>query len=359
MQTGFRDKKIAQKAVERIKEISKNMGNLKFMHVCGTHEDTITKFGIRSLLPKNIEVISGPGCPVCVTTIREIDEAIFLARKGITITTFGDMFMVPGSSGSLADAKAEGNDVRVVYSITDSVKIAKNSENYIAHIAIGFETTAPSTAVEIEDAPENFLILSCHRLIPPAMNFLLESGSIKVDGFINPGHVSTVIGIKPYKPISKKYRIPQVIAGFEPLDVLFAILMLLEMVRDDKNEVRNEYSRIVKEEGNPKAIKAINRVFEDCDVKWRGFPVIPESGLKLRKEFSLHDARKRFKIQVEEHEEQKGCRCGDVLKGLIYPQDCPLFKKICNPKKPIGPCMVSSEGACMIAHKYGQEILPI
>jgi hydrogenase expression/formation protein HypD len=348
----FRDRELALKASREINNISNALGKVKIMHVCGTHEDTITRFGIRSLLPENVEVISGPGCPVCVTTIREVDEVIYLARQGITITTFGDMFRVPGSYGSLADAKADGNDIRVVYSITDAGKIAReNSKDEIVHMAIGFETTAPSTAVEIRNSPENFSILSCHRLIPPAMEFLLKEGDVKVDGFINPGHVSTIIGLEPYRPIAKRYKIPQVVAGFEPLDMLFAILMLLRMIRDGSSDVKNEYTRIVREKGNVNATEVMNSIFEKCDVEWRGFPVIEKSGLKLRGRFSEHDARKRFEIKVKPSRDPDGCRCGDVLKGLIYPGECPLFGKACNPKKPIGPCMVSSEGACSIAYK--------
>jgi hydrogenase expression/formation protein HypD len=354
--TAFRDREIAGRISRRIDEISKEMDGVKLMHVCGTHEDTVTRFGIRSLLPENIEIISGPGCPVCVTTTKEIDEAIYLAREGVTVTTFGDMLRVPGSSSSLADAKADGCDIRVVYSITDAIKIAReNPGREIVHIAIGFETTAPTTAIALEDAPGNFYVLSCHRLIPPAMSFLLDSGDVMVDGFIDPGHVSTVIGLDPYKPISDRFRIPQVIAGFEPLDVLFAVLKLLKMIKNKEHGVWNEYTRVVRDEGNPRAVDAMNRVFKHCDVKWRGFPVIPSSGLDLGDGFSGYDARAKFRIRVRESKEPKGCRCGDVLKGVIYPRECPLFGRKCNPENPVGPCMVSSEGACMIAYRYGED----
>lgn len=352
----FRDRETADRISRRIRDISRDMHRIKLMHVCGTHEDTVTRYGIRSLLPENIEIISGPGCPVCVTTTREIDEAIHLAGEDVIVTTFGDMFRVPGSSSSLADAKADGRDIRIVYSITDSLKTAKeNPGRDVVHIAIGFETTAPSTAVALENAPENFHILSCHRTIPPAMNFLLESGNVKVDGFIDPGHVSTIIGLNPYKPLSSRFRIPQVIAGFEPLDVLYAILMLVDMIRKGKYEVRNEYLRVVKEGGNPKAVDAINRVFKHCDVKWRGFPEIPGSGLKLRDRYMEHDAKEKYRVRVRESKEPAGCRCGDVLKGVIYPLECPLFRRKCTPENPIGPCMVSGEGACMIAYRHGED----
>lgn len=341
------------KASKEIGDMASTLGKVKIMHVCGTHEDTITRFGIRSLLPENVEVISGPGCPVCVTTNREIDEAISLAQKGITVTTFGDMLRVPGSRSSLADSKADGNDVRIVYSVTDAVEIAhKNPEKEVAHIAIGFETTIPSNAVALQDAPENFSILCCHRLIPPAMELLLESHEVRIDGFIDPGHVSAIIGVKPYRPLAEKYRIPHVIVGFEPLDVLFSIIMLLEMIKNHECEVRNEYSRVVKEEGNQKALSIMDAVFEPCDVDWRGFPVIPRSGLMLRERFAEHDARERFELRVEPTEDLRGCRCSDVLKGLIYPRECPLFGKACTPKKPVGPCMVSAEGACSIMYRH-------
>ncbi|HIE34548.1 MAG TPA: hydrogenase formation protein HypD [Candidatus Altiarchaeales archaeon] len=352
----FRDKSIAKKLSEGIRRISKNMGHIKIMHVCGTHEDTITKFGIRSLLPDNIEVISGPGCPVCVTTTREIDEAILLSKnEDVILTTFGDMMKVPGSESSINEAKSEGSDIRIVYSPSDAVKIAQETDKDVVHVAIGFETTAPSTAVELRNAPDNFSILNCHRTIPSAMAFLMESGDVKVNGFIDPGHVSTIIGIKPYRPVSERYNVPQVIAGFEPIDVLLAIFILLEMIENKEFKVRNEYSRVVREEGNPKALNAINEVFEPMDVKWRGFPEIPGSGLKLREKFRKYDAREKFDIRVEDRGEPRGCRCGDVLKGIIYPEECPLFGRKCTPVSPVGPCMVSMEGSCAIAFKYGSE----
>ena len=356
MITEFRDRETAKKACDRIKEIAKNLDHAKIMHVCGTHEDTITRYGIRSLLPENVEVISGPGCPVCVTTGREIDEAIALADKGLTVTTFGDMLKVPGSENSLEGVKAKGGDVRVVYSITDATRIAaENPDTDVVHIAIGFETTAPSTAAELKTAPGNFSVLCCHRTIPNAMDLLLSSGDVKVNGFIDPGHVSAIIGLGPYRPLTEKFNVPQVIAGFEPLDVLFGILLILEMMENGKAEVKNEYSRVVKDEGNPRALEIMNEVFQPCDVRWRGFPIIPGSGLELKEEFSQYDARKKFNIKVEDRGEPAGCRCGDILKGLIRPDECPIFGKGCAPDKPVGPCMVSSEGACAIAYKFNKN----
>lgn len=352
----FKDKNLALKASEKIKELAGGE-KFKFMHVCGTHEDAITKYGIRNLLPEGVEVISGPGCPVCVTTAKEIDETQALSDFAI-ITTFGDLLKVQGSRGkSLRDAKAEGKDIRVVYSISDSLEIAKNTKKEVSHIGIGFETTAPSTAAAIlnTDIPENFSVLSCHRVIPPAMDALLSSGGVKIDGFIDPGHVSAIIGVKAYEPLSRKYKIPQVICGFEPLDVLFGIILLLEMIKKKEYSVKNEYSRVVRYEGNPRAENIIYEAFDVCDVSWRGFPVIKNSGLNLNEKFSCFDARKKFDIKITESAElPEGCRCGDVLKGAIHPDECPLFGKACSPDNPVGACMVSSEGSCGIWYRYGK-----
>ncbi len=277
MKHKLREEEVAREVADKIKKISAGMGKVKLMHVCGTHEDTITRYGIRGLLPDNLEVISGPGCPVCVTTQREIDEAIKLSQiDEAIITTFGDMIRVPGSEKTLDDAKADGADVRIVYSPMDSTKIAReNPGREVIHIAIGFETTAPTTAVELKNAPENFSVLCCHRTIPEPMDLLLSTGDVKVQGFIDPGHVSTIIGVNAYKPLSEKYRIPQVIAGFEPLDVLFSIYIILSMIRKKDYGVRNEYTRVVTDEGNIKAQEAMKEVYKKIDVEWRGFPTIP------------------------------------------------------------------------------------
>ncbi|MFZ2456851.1 MAG: hydrogenase formation protein HypD [Candidatus Altiarchaeia archaeon] len=353
---GFRDRRIAEKITAKIRATAEGMGPVRLMHVCGTHEDAIAKAGIRSLLPDDVEIISGPGCPVCVTTAREIDEAIALAKEGATVTSFGDMLKVPGSALTLADAKAAGSDVRIVYSITDAVKLAKEKPGKeVVHIGIGFETTAPSSAVELLTAPENFYVLSCHRTIPPAMDYLLSEGDTKIDGFIDPGHVSAIIGITPYRALCGKYGIPQVVAGFEPVDVLYGVLMLLKMIKQKDHGVRNEYSRVVKEEGNRKALDVLEKVFVPCDVKWRGFPVIPGSGLAIRDEYKDHDARVKFQIDVKESPEPGGCICGKILKGIAYPASCPLFGKRCTPDSPVGPCMVSGEGSCNISYKYGRK----
>ena len=266
------------------------------------------------------------------------------------------MFRVPASKGmSLMKAKAKGADVRIVYSVSDAVKLAKKLNREVVHFAIGFETTAPTTAVELlKGAPENFSIIVGHRLIPPAMEHLLKSGDIAIGGFICPGHVSTIIGSEPYEPIAKAYKKPMVIGGFEPLDVLASILMLLEQIRDGRCDVEIEYSRSVKREGNIKAKEIMNEVFKPCDGDWRGIGIIQNSKLELKREFEEYDALRKFDIQLSMEEDMpKGCRCADVLKGLIYPWECPLYNKVCTPINPIGPCAVSVEGACHIAMKHG------
>ncbi|KXB04575.1 hydrogenase assembly protein HupF [candidate division MSBL1 archaeon SCGC-AAA261O19] len=351
----YRNKDTADEIVASINQITPE-GPVKVMHVCGTHEFTIVRHGLRSLLPENIELIAGPGCPVCVTPAREIDEAVKLAGQEVLITTFGDMFHVPGSNASLEGVKTDGADVKIVYGVSDAVEIAReNPDREVVHVAIGFETTAPTTAAEIlSEPPKNFSILSCHRLIPPAMEFLLNSGESEIDGFLCPGHVSTIIGSKPYEPISKEFGVPQVVAGFEPLDVLLGVLMLLRQIRDARGEVENEYTRAVKLEGNKLAQEKMREVFKITSENWRGFPTIPDSALELRDEFQQYDARERFDIEIEETQEfAEGCRCGEVLRGLINPSDCPLFLKACTPDSPKGPCMVSFEGTCSVWAKHG------
>ncbi|RLI30274.1 hydrogenase formation protein HypD [Candidatus Bathyarchaeota archaeon] len=353
----FRDRHLAEKILEAIRRL--NLGKVRFMHVCGTHQDTLVRFGLDELLRRvNVEVRQGPGCPVCVTTDREYVEAAVLARKGVTLATFGDASRVPcGGGKSLLDLRAEGCDVRVVYSVEDALKLAERGLETV-FLAVGFETTAPSTAaVLLSNPPENFTILNCHRYIPPAIEALLQMGEVKLNGLIEPGHVSTIIGVKPYLPISRRFRIPQVIAGFEPLDLLMAVYMLCRQLAEGKAEVENEYTRSVRFEGNPKALEAMDRVFEACNVEWRGFPLIPSSGMKLRREYEKYDARLKYEDWLEElppyvSPEKEGCRCGEILRGVADPWDCPLFGKACTPRRPIGPCMVSIEGLCNIEYKY-------
>jgi len=356
----LRDKKLARDIVIEIKKLDVN---LKFMHVCGTHQDTLIKHGLDVLLKEcGIEIGQGPGCPVCVTTQREIEEMLILAQKGKTVTTFGDMINVPGEKQSLQSIRTEGYDVRMVYGIDDAVSIAEtNRDKEVVFMAIGFETTAPTTAsVLLKNPPSNFSILCCHRTIPYALKALLDMGEIKIDGLIEPGHVSTIIGTRPYEFISEDYYIPQVVAGFEPIDILMAVWMLVKQIKNEKAYIQNEYIRVVKDEGNVKAQMAINEVFKPGDIKWRGFPVIPQSGLVLRKKFEKYDARKKFAMDLDvlkkrEFKDPKGCRCGELLRGISSPHECPLFGKICKPEKPVGPCMVSIEGSCNIEYRYSEK----
>ena len=351
---GFRNNETATKVIKYIKQLAGNE-HFRIVHVCGTHEDTISKHGIRSMLPKNVEVLMGPGCPVCTVPPNKIDYAITLAESGTTLTTFGDMMRVPASKGSLADAKARGYDVRVVYSISDSVKLAEKTGKDVVHFSVGFETTAPTTASEmLAEPPENFSVYSAHLLIPPALIHLLEAGETTVDGFINPGHVSTIIGEEGYRSVADKFKVPQVIAGFEPLDVLFSVAMILKQIREGRGEVENSYRRAVKSEGAPQALKMLKEVFEFTDAPWRGIGIIPSSGLSLRSKFQDHDASNRHELGDEEdYTMPMGCKCGEVLRTILYPWDCPLYNNVCTPETPIGPCMVSHEGSCYISARYG------
>lgn len=344
-------KNLTRDIVERIEDISRPV---KIMHVCGSHEHTIMQHGIRSILPDEVEVVAGPGCPVCCVPSREVDECIKLARQGVTITTFGDMLRVPGAMGTLADAKADGADVRVVYGVSNAVEIAEKINNEVTFMAAGFETTAPTTASEIvSKPPENFSILSCHRLIPPALTFLIESGEVNLDALMEPGHVSTIIGTHPYEIFSTKYGIPQVIAGFSPIDVLISIYLILKQIKDGKPNIQNEYKRAVRTEGNLKAQELMDEVFYVKSKEWRGFPEIPNSFYEIRKEFSEFNAREKFDVHVEKTQDVvTGCICGPILRGVSRPEDCKLFRTECNPMNPVGACMVSKEGTCNIAYRY-------
>ncbi|HJX23299.1 MAG TPA: hydrogenase formation protein HypD [Candidatus Bathyarchaeia archaeon] len=352
----YRDRELGQKIAEKLRSLDLH---IRIMHVCGTHQDTIIRHGLDSILKEcGVEIRQGPGCPVCVTTPREIHEAITLAQNGKIVATYGDMFRVVGIDKSLADAKAEGYGARIVYSAEDAVKIARASQKDVVFMAVGFETTAPATAsILLESPPRNFSVLSCHRYVPPALKTLIEMGEFRIDGLIEPGHVSTIIGLKPYREIAEKYGVPQVVAGFEPLDILMAVYMLAKRIIKGEAEVDNEYTRAVMPEGNPKALAALDKVFVPFDVEWRGFPTIPSSGMKLRKGFEGYDARKVHErelqdLKMAETAESKMCRCGDVLRGIIESRDCPLFGNSCTPQTPMGPCMVSLEGSCNIEYRY-------
>jgi hydrogenase expression/formation protein HypD len=353
----FSDKKIAEKAIANLESWGLD---IKIMHVCGGHQDTLVRSGLDDLLKETgVDIRQGPGCPVCVTTAREIEEAMVLGKEGKTFMVFGDMMRVPGKKDTLFDLKSRGADVKMVYSIDDAVKFAeRNQKKEVVFMSIGFETTAPSTAaVLLAKPPKNFSILNTHRFVPPALKGIIELGEIKLHGFIEPGHVSTIIGTKPYEFISKDYGIPQVVTGFEPLDLLMGIYMVAKQVKEGRAEIENEYVRVVQPEGNPKAISAMTDVFEPADVAWRGFGTIPGSGMKIRDEYSQYDTRVKYEdilasLDGQDFSEPKGCRCGEVLRGLIDSRECPLFGTGCTPKSPIGPCMVTAEGSCNIVFKY-------
>jgi hydrogenase expression/formation protein HypD len=323
---------------------------MTFMHVCGTHEAAIAKNGIRSMLPKNLKIVMGPGCPVCITPQGEIDAAIELAGKGYIIATYGDLLRVPGLQGTLESC---GGDIRVVQGVHKAVDIAQKTEKEVVFVSVGFETTAPTVAAMLmRYPPQNFSILSFHRIVPPAMKWLLSQGEAKLDGFMLPGHVLTVAGIDEYR----QFPIPQVVAGFEADDILLGLCMLARQVRDGTCGVENAYPRAVKEEGNPKAKAIMNMVFESCDVEWRGFPVIKGSGLKIRDQYMQYDAQKKFQITYKKVSKHSACICDKVLRGIAEPSECHLFGKICTPRTPVGPCMVSHEGACKIWTTYQVHI---
>ena len=333
---------------------------MTFMEVCGTHTMAIARNGIRELLPRNITLISGPGCPVCVTPNRTIDFAIAISRKpDVIVTTFGDMMKVPGSSSSLDGEHAKGNEVRVVTSTLEALAVAeRHPEKKVVFLGVGFETTTPTVAASLIEAKKqdlkNYFVLAAHKVIPPAME-ALSRGEIKIDGYICPGHVSAIIGSKPYEFLAKEFGISCVVVGFEPLDILQGIDMLVEQIMRKEPRVEIQYSRVVKSEGNSTAQDVIYEVFEPCDSEWRGIGNIPKSGLKIRNVFSNWDAELQIPVEVEPTREPKGCLCGQVLQGLVKPPECRHFGKTCTPGYPVGPCMVSSEGTCAAYFKYKLE----
>jgi len=356
----LRNKEFTRKIVTKIKKLTEDINRpIKLMHVCGTHEHTISKFGLRSLLPKEIEIISGPGCPVCVCPAADIDKAIELGRKDDTIiTTFGDMIRVPATNLSLAELKAEGADIRIVYGPNDAVKIAKENPNKeIIFFAIGFETTVPLIGYELKNQPpSNFSVICAHKLIPAALELLISIDQLNIDGFISPGHVATIIGLQPFRLFSDAYKVPNVVAGFEPNDVLLAILMLLRQIKNKDSKTINEYSRVVKSNGNIRAQKIISEVFEQISAQWRGIGRIYDGGLIIKEQYAQFDADKKFDIKISNAQDiPPGCSCHLVMTGKIYPYECKLFRKQCTPINPVGPCMVSQEGTCSIYYKYYRE----
>ena len=330
------------------------------MEVCGTHTVAIAKNALRELLPDTVRLISGPGCPVCVTDSSDIDRYLYLAAQPNVITaTFGDMIRVPGTDKNLQTLRAEGADVRIVYSTQDALELArKNPDKEVTFLGIGFETTIPTVAVSLitakEEGIKNYSVLSMHKVVPPVLKLLAEDDELVVDAFLDPGHVCAIIGIEPIEFMAKDYGKPGVVTGFEALDILEAVVMLLRQRAEGRSEIEIQYNRVAKAEGNPHAKLIVERVFEPVDASWRGIGLIPQSGLGIRGDFAAWDAAKKFSLPIFHSKETPGCRCGDVLKGLIYPTQCPLFARHCTPMKPIGPCMVSSEGSCAAYYRYSQ-----
>ena len=355
----FRNKKLVRRFSGRIKSEAGDR-RINIMEVCGTHTQSFRRFALSGLLPENLRLISGPGCPVCVSPKSFIDSAIELGRrKDTVILTFGDMLRIPGSASTLEKENSNSADIRVVYSCWDALKIAQaNSSKKVIFLAVGFETTAPTVALTILEAAKNRMknisFLCALKLIPPAMLYLLKDKRLSLSGFLCPGHVSTIIGAKAYLPIAKKYHLPCCVAGFEPLDILEGLLILLKDINAKRARVSNEYSRAVRAGGNLKAQKLVSSVFEKEDALWRGLGIIPDSGLGIRGKYSRFDAAKIFSCKLPTFKSQPPtkCRCGDVLKGLLTPTECPLFSKECTPDNPVGPCMVSSEGACGVYYRY-------
>lgn len=341
-----------------LKEIQNKTISASLMEVCGTHTMAIAKSGLKSLLPPNIKLLSGPGCPVCVTAQGDIDMILELVRKyNVILTTFGDMIRVPGTESSLQEERGRGADVRVVYSPLDAVSLARqNPDREVVFLGIGFETTAPTVAVAVETAAEegirNFSVWSLHKIVPPALEVILSDPELKVDALICPGHVSAVIGLEPYEQLSARYRRPCVITGFETMDVVEGIYMILMQLENNWANAEIQYRRVVKTQGNIVARETIDRVFRTKDARWRGLGTIPGSGLDFQVQFADYNARQKFEIPEIEDRPIKGCGCGEVLKGKLAPSECKLFGTACTPLRPIGPCMVSQEGACAAHYRY-------
>ncbi len=353
----YQNSELARKLATRI--ANRSAKPIRLMEFCGGHTHAIMRYGIRQLLPETVEMRAGPGCPVCVTATADLDKAIAMAHlAGVIITTFGDMMRVPGSHSSLQQARAEGADIRVIYSAIDAVEIARsNPQKSVILIGIGFETTAPTIAASTikaqKEGIENFYVLSLLKLCPPVMKAILELGEIRLDGIICPGHVSVIIGSYPYEFIPKNHNVGCVISGFEPLDILLCIDRLVEQIESGQPKVEIAYRRGVKPEGNEKALELIDEVFKIDGADWRGIGIVAQSGLRIKQKYEHFDADSVFQLNLKPAKEPKGCRCGDILRGVATPPECELFGKVCTPEKPIGPCMVSSEGACAAYYKYG------
>jgi len=356
----FRDPELARLQIAAIERtVAGHAGTMTFMEVCGTHTMAIYQHGIRALLPESIRLISGPGCPVCVTPVGYVDHAVALARRPDTlIATFGDMVRVPGSSSSLLREQARGAKLKIVYSPLDAVALAeKHPDKSVVFLGVGFETTTPTVAGTIITAQakrlKNFFVLAAHKTMPGPMAALAGDPELQVDGYLCPAHVSAIIGANAYTPLVEQFKVPCVVTGFEPLDVLQGVLMLARQVVRGEAKVETQYRRVVKPGGNPKARALIEQVFEPCDARWRGIGGIPGSGLRIRSEYAAFDAASALPVAVEPSREHAGCQCGEILKGKISPRDCKLFRTVCTPEDPVGACMVSSEGTCAAEYKYG------
>ncbi len=353
----FRDPVLARGLIESIQKLAP-AGGATLMEVCGTHTVAIARNGIRNLMPEGCRLASGPGCPVCVTSNADIDTVIALSRvPDVIIATFGDMTRVPGSTSSLLAEQAAGRSVQIVYSPLDALTLAQaNPDKQVVFVGVGFETTTPLVAMAIKRARamglSNFSVFAAHKNMPGALEAIVSDPQLKVDALILPGHVSTIIGAEPYRFLAQKYGIPGVITGFEPVDVLQGIAMIMRQLHEGRADIEIAYARGVMPEGNPVALAAIDEVFETCTATWRGLGPIEGSGYRIRPEFAQFDAVRRFQPVVEPTVEPKGCRCGDVLRGIMAPNECPLFRKVCTPENPVGPCMVSSEGSCAAYYRY-------
>jgi hydrogenase expression/formation protein HypD len=351
-----------KKMLEELHDLTRHINRpLKLMEVCGTHTVEIFRHGIRDVIPKNITLLSGPGCPVCVTAVRDVDAAISIARTpGVTLATFGDMMRVPGGKQSLLEARSEGADVRVLYSPLEALALAqKEPLREVVFFGTGFETTSPLIAASIAHAEQagvrNISVYTAFKLVPPALKALLDSPDVQVDGFILPGHVSTIIGKKPYEFAATHYKKPSVITGFEAKEIIEGILMIVRQIAENRAAVEIQYRNVVREEGNPRAVALLDHYFEPADAYWRGIGAIPGSGLKLREQYAAFDAARKFNPPLSDGAEPELCSCGDILRGVKIPTECALFGTGCTPDSPVGPCMVSTEGSCAAYFKYGNH----
>ena len=354
---GFQSREAVRALAADIARLAPTDRRVKIMHVCGSHEHSLSQWGLRSLLPPNVELIAGPGCPVCVCPDHEIREAIAVAERGALLVTYGDMLRVPSSAGSLQDAAARGASVRLLYSAADAARLAREQPGReVCFFAVGFETTAAPTAALLLDAPPpNLSVLTAHRLTPPAMALLLRSGDIEIDALIAPGHVSVITGADAWQAFPAEFGLPTVVAGFEPTDVMLAVREILAQLREGRPGLGNVYGRAVTAAGNQRAQTVLGRAFRVAPVWWRGLGELPDTGMLIREELGRLDARQRFGIALdpEEHELPRGCECNRVMLGQIPPSQCSLFGKACHPMRPHGPCMVSQEGTCYIHHQFG------